>query len=103
MLLHSFHRTCISIHSPRYPERFGVGFTFNVMAGVCCTALSLGLRAESRHRDQGLRDSRLASPKKSWIIWGTVTLILVYPIENVCSFLYKIDSTGLQRAIKTWQ
>ena len=53
----------ISSHAPKYPEGFGVGFTLNVMAGVCCTALFFGLRAENRRRDQGLRASRLVLPQ----------------------------------------
>lgn len=51
-------------HAPRYPEGYGVGLALNLIAGVCCTALFFGLRAENRRRDQGLRDSRLALPQE---------------------------------------
>ncbi|KAI4226796.1 MAG: hypothetical protein L6R40_008246 [Gallowayella cf. fulva] len=53
----------ISKHAPRYPEGFGVGFALNILAGVCCTALFFGLRAENRRRDRGFRDDRLALPQ----------------------------------------
>lgn len=52
----------ISKQAPRYPVGFGVGFTLNMMAGICCTVLYFGLRAENRRRDRGARDDRLALP-----------------------------------------
>ncbi|CAL8580635.1 hypothetical protein XPA_006357 [Xanthoria parietina] len=53
----------ISKHAPKYPEGFGTGFALNVMAGVCCTALFFGLRAENKRRDRGLRDYRFSLPQ----------------------------------------
>lgn len=52
----------ISTEAPKYPTGFGVGFTLNVLAGVCCTILYLGLKAENKRRDRGERDDRLALP-----------------------------------------
>ena len=52
----------ISKESPKYPTGFGVGLALNIIAGVCCTVLFFGLRAENKRRDQGKRDDRLALP-----------------------------------------
>ena len=52
----------ISKHAPSYPEGFGTGFALNMMAGICCTALYFGLRAENKSRDQGQRDHRFDLP-----------------------------------------
>ena len=52
----------ISTEAPKYPTGFGVGFALNMLAGICCTVLFLGLRAENRRRDRGERDERLALP-----------------------------------------
>ncbi|KAL9614567.1 MAG: hypothetical protein Q9167_000936 [Letrouitia subvulpina] len=48
----------ISKQAPKYPVGFGVGFTLNCLAGVCCTVLFFGLRAENKKRDRGVRDTR---------------------------------------------
>ncbi|KAL8819914.1 MAG: hypothetical protein Q9191_007628 [Dirinaria sp. TL-2023a] len=52
----------ISKQAPKYPAGFGVGFALNMMAGICCTALFLGLRAENKRRDRGQRDYRFDLP-----------------------------------------
>ena len=52
----------ISKQAPSYPVGFGVGFALNMLAGICCTALYFGLRAENKRRDRGSRDDRLALP-----------------------------------------
>ena len=52
----------ISKQAPKYPVGFGVGFALNMMAGICCTALFLGLRAENKRRDQGQRGYRFDLP-----------------------------------------
>lgn len=49
----------ISKQAPKYPVGFGVGFTLNCLAGICCTVLFFGLRAENKKRNRGLRDARL--------------------------------------------
>lgn len=51
-----------SKESPKYPTGFGIGLALNIFAGVCCTVLFFGLRAENKRRDQGQRDDRLALP-----------------------------------------
>lgn len=52
----------LSTEAPRYPTGFGVGFTLNMLTGICCTVLFFGLRAENKRRDQGERDDRFALP-----------------------------------------
>ena len=42
----------IPSQSPRYPVAFSVGLGLQVMAGVACTVLMLGMRAENKRRDR---------------------------------------------------